>query len=323
MILSHGEGVALWAEKVRNLGKNRVPFFFMVDFEMLRPLCFPLHQMPGNIRYLFHSTCSTTNSVKLHFDQISFVEYKAGFDIVQKHLKRGDSYLVNYTVETPVDCDFTLGEIFQSAVAPYKVLVDGQFVAFSPESFIKITERGVISTYPMKGTIDASLPDASKRLLSDEKEAAEHATTVDLLRNDLSMVASNVTVDRYRYLQQIVTHDITLLQASSCITGELDGYWNERIDEIIVNMLPAGSVTGAPKPRTIDVIRCAETHRRGYYTGVFGVYDGKTLDSAVAIRYIEQRDDKKFFKSGGGITAKSSILDEYNEVKQKIYVPIG
>jgi para-aminobenzoate synthetase component I len=88
-------------------------------------------------------------------------------------------------------------------------------------------------------------------------------------------------------------------------------------------LLPAGSISGAPKPKTIEIIKEVEKEKRGYYTGVFGYFDGKNLDSGVVIRYIEQNQDERFYRSGGGITSQSNALDEYNEVIQKIYVPVA
>ena len=91
---------------------------------------------------------------------------------------------------------------------------------------------------------------------------------------------------------------------------------------MLKKMLPAGSVTGAPKNKTVEIIQNAETYERGFYTGIAGFFDGMSLDSCVLIRFIEQRNGKFYFKSGGGITAKSEMKSEYEELKQKIYVPL-
>jgi para-aminobenzoate synthetase component 1 len=159
--------------------------------------------------------------------------------------------------------------------------------------------------------------------LANKKEAAEHATVVDLLRNDLSKVASNVNVEEYRYVQEIITSKGKLLQVSSKITGQLPYDWQKNIADILLEMLPAGSVTGAPKKKTLEIIADIESHNRGFYTGVFGIFDGQELDSAVMIRFIEQRNGQLFYKSGGGVTTQSTAEEEYNELIQKIYVPIG
>ena len=174
----------------------------------------------------------------------------------------------------------------------------------------------------MKGTIDASIPSAAQLLMNDPKEAAEHATIVDLIRNDLSMVANQVSVSRYRYIDTLQTNQGAILQTSSEIQGILPENYPEHLGEIIFRLLPAGSITGAPKKKTMQIIREAETYDRGFYTGIMGYSDGINLDSAVMIRFVEQEGEKMYFKSGGGITCQSDAESEYNEMKQKIYVPI-
>jgi len=114
-----------------------------------------------------------------------------------------------------------------------------------------------------------------------------------------------------------------LLQVSSEIKGNLPDDYNAHIGEILFRLLPAGSVTGAPKNKTVEIICKTETYERGYYTGVFGVFDGKNMDSAVMIRFIEKTADGYVYKSGGGITAFSNLKDEYNEMLKKIYVPVN
>ena len=174
----------------------------------------------------------------------------------------------------------------------------------------------------MKGTIDASVENASAKLLADPKEQEEHATVVDLLRNDLSIVSKKVTVARYRYISEIRTAEKTLLQCSSEINGTLPSNYKEQLGSIFHALLPAGSVTGAPKKRTVELINEIELEPRGYYTGVFGVFDGTKLDSAVMIRFIEQRGNEFFFRSGGGITYRSDARQEYQEMIDKVNIPV-
>jgi para-aminobenzoate synthetase component 1 len=175
----------------------------------------------------------------------------------------------------------------------------------------------------MKGTIDAAIPDAENIILNDYKETAEHNTIIDLIRNDLSIIAKEVRLTKYRFIDKITTSNKTLLQVSSEISGKLDGNWNENIGDILKKLLPAGSISGAPKKRTVEIIKDAENYERGYYTGIFGIYDGQDLDSAVAIRFIENSGGKLYYKSGGGITVNSEVTSEYNELQDKIYVPVN
>jgi para-aminobenzoate synthetase component 1 len=175
----------------------------------------------------------------------------------------------------------------------------------------------------MKGTINASVINAEKVIMEDEKETAEHNTIVDLIRNDLSMNAKNVRVERYRYIDRIRTHNSELLQISSEIAGDLGQEWENRVGDIITSMLPAGSISGAPKKETIRIIKESEIIERGYYTGVMGIYSSGELDSGVMIRFIEQNETGYVYRSGGGITYLSQAESEYKELIEKIYVPVG
>ena len=114
-----------------------------------------------------------------------------------------------------------------------------------------------------------------------------------------------------------------MLQTSSVIRGICPADWNKNIGSIFDKILPAGSITGAPKQRTCEIIKEAETHERGYYTGVCCLYDGESIDSFVMIRMIVRREGKFYYKSGGGITSFSQCDKEYNEVIQKVYVPVS
>lgn len=180
---------------------------------------------------------------------------------------------------------------------------------------------GRVYSYPMKGTLDASLPQAEEVLMADAKEAAEHATIVDLIRNDLSRVAEDVRVDKYRYVDVLHTNKGDILQTSSEISGRLSRNYQAHIGDMLAAQLPAGSITGAPKNKTVAIIEEAEGYDRGFYTGIMGIYDRGELNSAVMIRFVEQHGDGLSFKAGGGITSKSDCRKEYDEVLQKIYLP--
>lgn len=305
-----------------------------------------------------------------------YEDYERNFNIVKSNIMAGNSYLTNLTNRVPVNCNLSLEEIFHRAKGKYKLLLRRKrtqaedkahlkeeaqnkahlkeenieenltpFVCFSPETFVKI-KGGRIYSYPMKGTLDASLPNAEKLLMEDRKEAAEHATIVDLIRNDLSRVAEDVRVDKYRYVDVLHTNKGDILQTSSEISGRLPEDYPHHLGEILDAQLPAGSITGAPKDKTMQIIHEAEGYDRGFYTGIMGIYDQGELNSAVMIRFIEEEtspvdfeadgeknfkanEGKKpkesrelYFKAGGGITSKSDCRREYEEVIQKIYLPI-
>lgn len=305
-----------------------------------------------------------------------YEDYERSFNIVKSNIMAGNSYLTNLTCRVPVSCNLPLEEIFHRAKGKYKLLLRRKrtqaedkdhlkeepqnkahlkeeaqnkahlkeenieenltpFVCFSPETFVRI-KGGRIYSYPMKGTLDASLPNAEKQLMEDQKEAAEHATIVDLIRNDLSRVAEDVRVDKYRYIDVLHTNKGNILQTSSEISGRLPEDYPHHLGEILDAQLPAGSITGAPKDKTMQIIQETEGYDRGFYTGIMGIYDQGELNSAVMIRFIEEEVfpsktenrmnyeaiRKLYFKAGGGITSKSDCRKEYEEVIQKIYLPI-
>lgn len=310
------------------LSLKKVPFFFMVDFLLEKVEVFQENEIEEESLLIdFHNfknikTTEAENAeIELKILSESAEIYRKGFDFVQENLRQGNSYLTNYTVKSEIAINLTLKEIFYHSKAKYKVWYNDEFVFFSPETFVEIID-GQIYTHPMKGTIEASIENAVEILKNDVKEKAEHFTVVDLLRNDLSMVADEVQVDEFQRIDFIKTQQKDLYAMSSKISGKLKPEFQNKIGTVMKTLLPAGSILGAPKPKTLEIIAEAENYDRGFYTGVCGWFDGENLDSCVMIRFIEKENGKLFFKSGGGITHLSKFADEYKEMKNKIYVPI-
>jgi para-aminobenzoate synthetase component 1 len=309
-------------------GKHKIPFLFIIDFECKEPIVLRLDQVGANqIQYQFRSKgnassqlASLPSSIQFDIEPIDFFTYQMAFQKAQSAIFEGNSYLLNLTFPTPIQTNLSLYQIFQNSTAPYRLWMKDQLVVFSPEPFVKI-ENGQIASYPMKGTIDADLPAAEAVLMANQKERAEHATIVDLIRNDLNMVAKKVRVERYRFLDRIETNRGNILQTSTKIVGEVGEDYHQRIGTILRKLLPAGSISGAPKKKTVEIIQSAEPFERGFYTGVMGLFDGENLDSAVMIRFIEQQGAQKIFKSGGGITSQSDVMEEYQELIKKVYLP--
>lgn len=311
-------------EKLNNWGKEKTPFLFLIDFEQQKPLAWPLDEVPKNVFYNFNGHTNTPFIKKHEQEQFSFIkkpislkEYHHKFNAVQKELRLGNSFLLNLTVATPIATNLDLYTIYSNAQSKYAICVEDQFVSFSPETFVKI-KAPYIYTYPMKGTIDADLPYAEQTILHDKKEAAEHATIVDLMRNDLSKIAREVTVTKYRYYEVIQARDKKIGQISSEIRGKLPEDFYNSLGDHLYSLLPAGSISGAPKIKTVELISTIEAQPRGYYTGVAFYFDGENLDSCVLIRYMDKSGS---FRSGGGITAQSELNSEYQEMIDKIYVP--
>lgn len=315
-------------EQMNIWGEAGIPFLFIIDFELNKPLIFRLDEI-DNERILYDMNGVSNSHFKSRIQkQISLVrhpelfeEYMDKFNRVQEEISIGNTYLLNLTCTTPVEMDLTLKEIYYLSNSRYRICFDEEFVCFSPEIFVTIQD-GIIRSFPMKGTIDASIKDAERLILEDLKEKAEHNTIVDLIRNDLSLISSGVRVERFRYPETIRTNEKNLLQISSEIRGDLADNYMSHLGDIIYSLLPAGSVSGAPKRKTTEVIAAVEGSERGYYTGVAGVFDGQFVDSCVMIRFIEKKDNGYFYRSGGGITSFSDPVSEYKEMTDKIYVPI-
>lgn len=294
----------------------------MLSYDLTYGVVKPLKNLPSNIKYEINDNVRDSKEyLELKKFPLTFALYKKKFDALQEEIKSGNSYLFNLTAKTRVEHPLSLDEIYEKACSKFKLQYKDQFVCFSPERFVQI-KKNTIATFPMKGTIDANIKNAKTIILNNKKEMAEHVMVVDLLRNDLSIVAKKVRVKKFRYIEPLQAGNKTLLQVSSKIEGKLPRNWNENIGDILFKLLPAGSITGTPKKKTVEILKRIENYKRGYYTGIFGVFDGKNLDSAVMIRFMEKTKSNRFFyKSGGGITCDSDCLSEYQELIDKIYIP--
>ena len=319
-----------WAARLNRLGERGEPFFFLVDFECRKPRVWAADRPADDLpRFSFrdHADPGTPPTgmlpPKLSADHIGEAAFRRAFGVVQAGLQRGDSFLTNLTFPVPIQLSSSLEEVYWQSEAKYRVWWPGRFVCFSPETFVTISPTGYIESRPMKGTA-LDTPRARHALLHSTKEIAEHATIVDLIRNDLSRVAKRVRVTDYRYFHKIATSRRGLVQTSSKVGGQLPDGWRRRLGDTLRTLLPAGSVSGAPKPATLAIIRRAEGGDRGYYCGVAGYFDGRRMDTCVMIRFIERGADGGYvFRSGGGVTARSDWADEYAELRAKVRIPLA
>lgn len=313
-------------------GTKKIPFLFIVDFEGKNGYAIPMEELENQgisctiLDKVWGKKSDILNSnptISFHPKPITFEKYNSIFQKVKQEILYGNSYLLNLTFQTFIGIDLPLPQIYQHANAPYKLCFQDSFLCYSPETFIKIENQQIFS-YPMKGTIDAQIPNAKQKLEQNKKELYEHYTIVDLIRNDLAMVSQNIEVTKFRYFEKINTKKGTILQTISEIKGDLPENWHESVGDLLFTLLPAGSISGAPKEKTVEIITENEPTNRGFYTGVMGVFDGENLDSAVMIRFIKKEDDGScYYHSGGGITFLSDPHEEYQEIISKIYVPIS
>jgi Anthranilate/para-aminobenzoate synthases component I len=314
--------------RMNELGARRVPFIFVTNYRGDKTLIVPESEVDATqLRYAFNGVGNAPKAVRVQQPVIwevtppLYATYQRSFELVQRAIAAGETSLVNLTCKVAIRTNLSLETLFSHADARYRLWIKDTLVCFSPEIFIQIRD-GEISSYPMKGTIPTSVPNAAQQLLDNPKEAAEHADVVALISADLAKVATHVHTTRYRYIDTLHTNKGDLLETSSEVRGTLPTDFHEHLGDIVFAQLPAGSITGYPKARTVDLIAEAETYQRDFYTGVMGRWDGHSLDTGVLIRFIDQADGQLYFKAGGGVTAQSTCEAEYNEVIAKVYVPI-
>ncbi|MCD2179992.1 aminodeoxychorismate synthase component I [Rhizobium sp. C1] len=263
----------------------------------------------------------------------NFETYKSRFDILHHHLRKGDSYQGNLTF--PIDAEWhgdpldAFHALAERQPVKYSALVNmggPVILSRSPELFFKVDKDGWIETHPMKGTAprgrnaeeDAAIIDAMK---ADEKTQAENRMIVDLLRNDISRITQVGTlsvprlfdIETYPTLHQMVSHVRAKLLPETTLT------------DIFAALFPCGSITGAPKMWTMEILHRIEQTPRGAYCGSIGYVapSGEMLFN-VAIRTITLFDDgKATFNVGGGIVFDSNAEDEYAEALLKARFAIG
>jgi len=313
-------------EEISKLAQQREPFLFVISYDLHSSFVQPLKKLDNDVFFKIGNQRNypkrpLEKEYSLKKSPLEFKKYQASLEKVLEEIRAGNTYLLNLTFKTAIESNLSLKEIFTYARAKYKLYFKNQFICFSPERFIEI-KGNTIATYPMKGTIEASIPNAKESILSNEKEMAEHVMIVDLMRNDLGRVGTNIQVKKFRYVEKIKAGNKELLQVSSEITATLPENWRNNLGDILNKLLPAGSITGTPKKSTVDIIARIEDYNREFYTGVFGIFDGENLYSAVMIRFIERENEKLYYKSGGGITLDSSAKSEYEELIDKIYLPL-
>lgn len=262
------------------------------------------------------------DSFRTHtFLTISEEEYCTRVDRIKEYILAGDTYQVNFTDFVDAQTSSSAAEVFATlsrrqpvAYSALLHVAGHQILSFSPELFFRIDD-GRIVTRPMKGTMPRgrdSVEDneAAARLQNDEKNRAEHVMIVDLLRNDLGRICTMgsvqvediFSVEKYR----------TLFQMTSTISGTPRpglGYY-----DIFKSMFPSGSITGAPKIRTMQIIRELEQRSREVYTGAIGfISPDRSSMFNVAIRTLVLKHGRARMGVGSGIVADSRPLDEYRE----------
>lgn len=248
-----------------------------------------------------------------------------------KHLGRGESYQICLSTEFTAPCSAPAFDVYRTLrslnPAPYSAYLRFGKLAIlssSPERFLKVAADRAVSARPIKGTCarganpqeDGAL---AHRLRTQEKFRSENLTIVDLLRNDIGRVAALGSV-RVPHLMEVESY-ATLHQLVSTVEGRLP---RERdCLDCLAAAFPGGSMTGAPKLRTMAIIDSLEGRARGAYAGAIGYLShGDTMDLSIVIRTIVLRGDRASVASGGGIVAMSDPEEEFEEMLLKARAPL-
>jgi len=243
----------------------------------------------------------------------------------KEHIREGDIFQVVLSNRFEADCEGSLFDAYRVLrtinPSPYMFYFSGsdlEVAGASPETLVKLQD-GRLFTYPLAGTRPRGATDEEdaaleRELLADEKELAEHNMLVDLGRNDLGKISKfgTVRVDKYMSILRF-SH---VMHIGSTVSGEiLDG--KTGLDAINA-VLPAGTLSGAPKIRAMQIISELEQNKRGIYGGAIGYLDfSGNMDTCIAIRIAYKRDGKVFIRSGAGIVADSDPESEYQECLNK------
>ena len=257
-------------------------------------------------------------------ENITKEEYLSNIEKIKEKIKIGTTYEVNYTFSNDVFSDISGFDLFLSLLqeqkTPYCAYIKNDFdeiLSFSPELFFEI-KNNIIKTKPMKGTIKREGKDKEEIefLKNDIKNKAENTMIVDLIRNDLSKIEASFDIKTTK-LFEIETHK-TLHQMTSSVEAKLK---NINLKDILFCLFPCGSITGAPKISTMEVIDKIENYKRNVYCGLIGVVFKDEIKFSVPIRILEKnllKEEKKYlFSQGGAIVWRSKAEEEYEECKTK------
>ncbi len=297
-----------------------------------------VHKAPLLAEYLLYFTVHDsveTSPIPLAYDEVdlpsnwqevtSAEDYEKAIAQIHYHLRQGDTYQVNYTVQLKQDLSANPFAIYNRIVveqeAGYNAYVehdDMAVISMSPELFFEQNGRE-LTTRPMKGTTKRGLNDdddlkEAAWLEQDPKNRSENMMIVDLLRNDMNRI-SEVGSEHVERLCQVEQYS-TVWQMTSTIKSQLRP--DVDLVEIFRSLFPCGSITGAPKIATMEIIEDLEPQPRGVYCGTIGLLlpNGRRIFN-VAIRTIQLYQGKAIYGVGGGITWDSTWESEYREVHQK------
>jgi len=314
-------GYYFQSKEIKNsyLNKNELCFFFyekenreIIDSNTL--------QFKGIEEYF-----ELKNYLKDFKLEISKDEYLEKIGKIKNYIAEGDTYQINFTTKAKFNFNYNLISLFLNGIfnqsAGYSALINTEnnyVLSFSPELFFK-TDYNSIASKPMKGTVKRIAdPNEDKNLeraiLNDEKNLAENVMIVDLIRNDIGRIAKIDSV-KVNKLYDVEKYE-TLYQLTSTIEGELR---QNKLSEIFKNLFPSGSITGAPKIRSMQIIAELEKSPRNLYTGSIGLFSSENAIFNIPIRTIciDKKTKEGELGLGGGIVWDSDAEEEYEEIVLK------
>ncbi|WP_271628527.1 anthranilate synthase component I family protein [Caldicellulosiruptor sp. DIB 104C] len=243
----------------------------------------------------------------------------------KEDIRNGEIFQIVLSQVIKIKSDISTNQLFytmkEKNPSEYSVVIntkDEQIICFSPETLIK-KEKNIVKTFPIAGTYRINDGDdvAQKKIeiLKDKKEISEHVMLVDLARNDLGRISKPGTVKVEEYLQ--IKKLYNLIHIYSVVTGELE---EKNLVKAILSVFPAGTLTGAPKVRAMQLIEKYERQRRGLYGGAIGYIFKDCFDLAIAIRMAikDKKEDTFLLQSGAGIVNLSVPDNEYQECLTKL-----
>lgn len=252
-------------------------------------------------------------------------EYCGMVEKAKHHIKEGDIFQIVLSNRLEAEFDGSLLNAYRVLrtlnPSPYMFYFsssDMEVAGASPETLVKL-ENGILHTFPLAGTRPRGKDEAEdaaleKELLSDPKELAEHNMLVDLGRNDIGKISKFGTVEVEKYLS--IERYSHVMHIGSTVKGEIRE--DEDALSAIDAILPAGTLSGAPKIRACQLINDLENNKRGIYGGAIGYLDFTgNLDTCIAIRIAYKKNNKVFVRSGAGIVADSVPENEFQECLNK------
>lgn len=277
--------------------------------------------------YIEFAKQNTIEAVIKTEPNITYKKYSKAIEKIKKEIAEGNTYEVNYTYDYKIKTDLEGFELYNyilpRQITPYNAYIKNKYeeiLSFSPELFFTL-ENSKIKTKPMKGTVKRGVDEKEdceniEFLKNDIKNRAENVMIVDLLRNDLGKIAKTGTV-KVDKLFDIEAHK-TVHQMTSEISAEVEN--NTTLFDIFEALFPCGSITGAPKISTMNIISKIEKRKRDIYCGAIGLITSKKTIFSVPIRTLQKKNNKNFYTCGvgGAIVWDSTSKEEWDETLTKI-----